>query len=197
MRRTVRLAMRALAGRGIASLLPDLPGQNESLVPVAEADLAMWSGALQTIASSEQRPIVTAAIRGGALIDHDVDAAARWRLAPVKGASLLRTMLTARMASDHEAGLATTRQSLLEQARDKPLQLAGNLLSPLMISGLEVAVPAAMSDLRTVTLGNDAEDQMCIRGTALWLRAEPDEDPDMAEAMAQDIADWMRSCGVI
>src|SRR3546814_4854209 len=35
-RRTLVLAMRALAAQGFAALLPDLPGQNESLVPLIE-----------------------------------------------------------------------------------------------------------------------------------------------------------------
>lgn len=197
MRRTVRLAMRALGASGIASLLPDFPGQNESLVPMVEADLGMWNVALKAVVAEEKRPVVTAAIRGGALIDHDLPSAAQWRLAPVKGSSLLRTMLTARLATDHEAGLSTTRQSLLEQAAQEPLQLAGNLLSSDMVQGLQAAEPAALAKLRTVTLSADVDESDTISGTALWLRAEPDEDADMAQAMANDIADWMRSCGVI
>ena len=38
-RRTLVLAMRALAADGFAAVLPDLPGQNESLVPLADVDL--------------------------------------------------------------------------------------------------------------------------------------------------------------
>src|SRR3546814_309386 len=45
-RRTLVLAMRALAAEGLSALLPDLPGQNESPIPLVEADLTRWRVAL-------------------------------------------------------------------------------------------------------------------------------------------------------
>lgn len=196
MRRTVRLAMRALAERGIGSLLPDLPGQNESLVPTADVSLHIWADALRQISEQEKRPLVSASIRGGALIDQHSAVAAVWRLAPVKGANLLKSMMTARIASDKEAGQPVSRDMLIAEAASVPLQLAGNWLSSDMIRELESASPAPLSSMREVRLGaSGAPDE--ITGTPLWLRAEPGEDAAMAYAIAQDIADWMHTCGVI
>ena len=196
MRRTVRLAMRALAERGIGSLLPDLPGQNESLVPTVEASVSLWGEALRYIAEKEQRPIVSAAIRGGALIDYSMLATATWRLAPVKGSALLKLMVTARIAADKEAGTAMTRDALMAEAVAHPIQLTGNWVSPRMVQELGEAVPESRVPLREVQLGSTDEPNEIV-GTPLWLRAEPGEDAAMAKAIAKDIADWMRICGVI
>ena len=100
MRRTLALAMRALAAEGFAAILPDLPGQNESLVALADVDLECWQDALAAVAKNIDGPIIVASVRGCALIDHRVRAAAWWRLAPVGGASLLRTMMRARVTAD-------------------------------------------------------------------------------------------------
>ena len=94
-RRTLVLAMRALAAGGFAAWLPDLPGQNESLVPLAHVDLDRWQEALAKVAAAVVGPVIMASVRGGALIDHQAQAAAWWRLAPVGGASLLRTLMRA------------------------------------------------------------------------------------------------------
>lgn len=196
LRRTVRLAMRALADRGIGSALADLPGQNESPIATEDATLTLWRGTLaDTLADARARatrPVVTAAIRGGALID-DVPAAAHWRLAPVTGASLLKTMLRTRIAADREERRETTIAALEARATSEPLTLAGNRLSPTMIAELRAAVPADVEPCRTVMLG---EGIGRLPGRPLWLRAEPGEDIALAEAIAADIADWIASCGI-
>lgn len=193
MRRTLVLAMRALADMGIASLLPDLPGQNESLIATEATDLNLWRSALADIAAAESGPVMMASIRGGALIDDAAAAWGWWRLAPVPGATLLRTMLRARIASDRERGIATNAETLSAQAQQRPLLLAGNLLSPAMFAQLDAAVPVETDPLCTVMLGDGPED---VAGTALWLRAEPGEDPVMAAAMAESIFGWMSACGM-
>lgn len=190
-RRTLVLAMRALAERGLAAVLPDLPGQNESLVALEDVDLAGWQAALAEVAAGVNGPVLIASVRGGALIDHRVEAAGWWRLAPVGGSSLLRTLLRARVSADREAGVASSLESLSETARTQPLLLAGNRLSPAMIAGLGGAEAQPVEPLRSVTLGADG-----IAGTPLWLRAEPGEDAAMAEAIAEDIAAWSATCGV-
>ncbi len=132
-------------------------------------------------------------MRGGALIDHRVDAAGWWRLAPVSGASLLRTLMRARVTADREAGLTSSLDSLHEVGKAAPLLLAGNRLSPAMIAGLGAAEVQPVAPLHNAALGNG--DDM-IAGTPLWLRAEPGEDAAMAEAIADDIAIWSGTCGV-
>ncbi|NIJ38206.1 hypothetical protein FHR22_002917 [Sphingopyxis panaciterrae] len=188
-RRTLVLAMRALAAQGFAALLPDLAGQNDSLVALEDVDLARWRSELAAI--KIDGPLIIVSVRGGALIDHAVQAAAWWRLAPAGGASLLRTLMRARVSADREAGLATSLESLQAEARSAPLLLAGNRLSPAMVAQLGGAEPQPVEPLRTVALGADG-----ILGTPLWLRAEPGEDAAMAGTIADDIAAWSTTCGI-
>ncbi len=190
-RRTLVLAMRALAADGFAAVLPDLPGQNESLVPLAHVDLDRWQEALAKVAAAVVGPVIMASVRGGALIDHQAQAAAWWRLAPVGGASLLRTLMRTRVSADREAGLTSSLETLQEQAQTAPLLLAGNLLSPAMVGGLGTSEAQAVAPLRSIGLGAGG-----IAGTQLWLRAEPGEDSAMAAAIAADISAWSKTCGI-
>ncbi|KTE22515.1 hypothetical protein ATE67_00785 [Sphingopyxis sp. H050] len=191
LRRTLALAMRALAADGFAAVLPDLPGQNESLVALDAVDLEQWQDALATVAAGIDGPVVIASVRGGTLLDHRANAAAWWRLAPVGGASLLRTMMRARVTADRQAGIESSLDSLQEAAKTAPLLLAGNLLSAAMVAQLGSADARPVAPLRSIGLGADG-----IAGTPLWLRAEPGEDAAMASAIAADISAWIQTCGI-
>lgn len=193
-RRTLVLAMRALAEKGFATVVPDLPGQNESLIALDLQDLDQWRAELADLALSLRGPVITASLRGGCLIDDWINAAAFWRLAPASGSGLLRTLLRARVTAERESGHNTSIENLKKLAANAPLLLAGNRLSPAMIAQLASADAAAVAPLRTVKL-NSGKDS--ITGTPLWLRAEPGEDHAMAEAMAADIEIWSQSCGAI
>lgn len=190
-RRTLVLAMRALAADGFAAVLPDLPGQNESLVPLVEVDLDRWQDALADVAAAIDGPAMIASVRGGALIDNRAKAAAWWRLTPVGGASLLRTLMRARVSADREAGVASSLEALQDEAKTAPLLLAGNRLSPAMIAQLGTSEAQAVEPLRSIGVGADG-----IAGTPLWLRAEPGEDAAMAAAIAADISAWSNTCGI-
>lgn len=190
-RRTLVLAMRALAAEGFGAMLSDLPGQNESLVPLERVDLARWQDALVKVAAGIDGPILVASVRGGVLIDHQVKAAAWWRLAPAGGASLLRTLMRARVSADREAGLTSSLESLQEEAKTRPLLVAGNRLSPEMVAQLGTSEAQAVEPLRNVGVAADG-----IAGTPLWLRAEPGEDAAMAAAIAADISAWSTTCGI-
>lgn len=190
-RRTLVLAMRALAADGFAALLPDLPGQNESLVALEDVDLSRWQDALAEIVAGIDGPVIAAAVRGGALIDHRAKAAAWWRLAPVGGASLLRTLLRARVAADREAGVTSSLENLQTAAQSETLLLAGNALSPAMVAQLGAAEVQPVEPLRSASLGPEG-----IAGSPLWLRAEPGEDAAMATGIAADIAAWSKTCGI-
>ena len=190
-RRTLVLAMRALAASGFAAVLPDLAGQNDSLVALDEVDLARWQGALAGTAAEIDGPVIVASVRGGALIDHKAKAAAWWRLAPVGGASLLRTLMRARVAADREAGVNSSLESLQSAAQSESVLLAGNMLSPAMVTQLGAAEAQPVEPLRSISLGADG-----VAGTPLWLRAEPGEDAAMAYAIAADIAAWSKTCGI-
>lgn len=183
MRRTLVLAMHALATRGIASALMDLPGANESLALLEDQSLESWRGAVSAAAAAID-PVCIAAVRGGCLIDDGAEAPHRWRLSPAKGSSLLKTLLRTRIAGDRENGRNVTAAELMALAETGPIELAGNRLGPDMTEQLEGALPADLPG-REVKPGTG---EGCISGSALWLRAEPGEDVAMAEAIAADIA---------
>ncbi len=192
MRRTLVQTMRSLSALGIASLLPDLPGQNDSLQPTEAATLMQWRDALAAIAAAERGAVLVASWRGGALIDDAVGGAIGWwRMAPVAGTSIVKAMIRTRIAGEREAGRMVTADSVRAEAGDGPVELAGNFLNARMLDELEGASPAEVAPLRTVAVGLGAGK---LTGSALWLRAEPGEDTAMAEAMAADIHKWAMTC---
>ncbi len=194
LRRTLVLTMRALSDLGHHALLPDLPGQNDSLIDGADASLTLWRAHLAQVAASIDAPFVIASWRGGALIDDAVSGAVGWwRMAPCAGAPLLRTLLRARAAGQRAAGHGGDLAALAATARTTGIDAAGYAISPLMAEELEFAVPAATAPLRSVAVGDGPD---AVPGSTLWLRAEPGEDAAMARAMAADISAWSRTCAV-
>lgn len=188
MRRTLVLTMRALGQLGHTALLPDLPGQNDSLMPNENAMLGLWRDALTDVAAKEGAPLLVASWRGGALIDDAAtNAIGWWRMAPLTGASIVKTLMRVRIAGEKEAGRTITADQLRGEAQNTPIELGGNRLSAAMLAELDTASPAVVSPLRKVELGD-------VSGSALWLRAEPGEDRAMASAMAANISDWAVQC---
>ena len=192
MRRTLVQTMRSLAKLGVASALPDLPGQNDSLMPTEAATLALWREALRAFAMGEAAPMIVASWRGGALIDDAViGAAGYWRMAPVNGASLVKTMIRTRIAGEKEAGRTVTADDIRASAAGGPIELAGNMLNADMLAQMDAAMAQDVDPLRQVMVGSgDGK----LPGSALWLRAEPGDDAAMAEAMAADIYAWAKTC---
>lgn len=187
-RRMLVQAMHALAERGVGSMLLDLPGCNESLAELEGHSLGTWRDAV-TAAAIQLDATHIAALRGGTLIDDGATDLPHWRLAPAKGSSLLKTMIRTRIAGDKEAGKATSEAGLMEAAMAAPIELAGNLLSPVMVAELASAEPADAAILTVRTLGQG------ITGSTLWLRAEPQDDPAMSADIAADLDQWSASCG--
>jgi hypothetical protein len=170
--------MRRLDAAGIDSFLPDLPGCNESLAPLEAQTLTGWREAAE-LAAGHFGATHALTVRGGALCGPDLPT---WRYAPATGASILRAMLRARVIASKETGIEETRDGLLELGRECGLELAGYRLGPAMIAELEVAEPsggAALANIAQAELG----------GAGLWLRAEPDHDPEQAEALVRMVAD--------
>ncbi|WP_373487455.1 hypothetical protein [Blastomonas sp.] len=193
LRHLVVEAARMLARHGIASLIPDLPGGNESLAPPDSASISLWQAALITCAQQLGPVSHIASMRGGCLIDDALGDVPRWRLAPVKGAQLLRAMLRTKIAADRETGVTSTTDALMETAHSRGIELAGNRLSATMVRELNNAEPAAQAGVRLVRFADDPLDaDGRIVGAPMWLRAEPGHDPQMARAMADDIAAWSR-----
>lgn len=186
MRRTLVLTMRALADHGLTAIMPDLPGQGDSIERTETATITAWRAALSAIAPGQ--PVVVASWRGGALVDDAVSAIGWWRMAPASGATLVKALLRTRLMGDKEAGRPSTADSLRAAiSRDGSGELAGNRISATLLAQLDVAEPAAVSPLRLVQPAD-------VGASPLWLRAEPGEDKAMATGMAADIATWAATC---
>lgn len=176
-RQTVEV-MRRLDLAGIDTFLPDLPGMNESLVALDSLSLLDWTAAA-VAAGRHCNATHVLTWRGGAIL-----APANlpgWQYAPVDGAKQLRAMLRARTISAREAGRAEKLADLQELGRTNGVELAGWQLSASMFSTLESAEP--VSAPRQVEIA-----QSDLSGTGLWLRAEPDENPEQADRLADIIA---------
>jgi hypothetical protein len=177
-RALVAATMRALAARGFGCWLTDLAGTGESEAALAEASWRDWRHDVGAAAAHAGKQAGTApllaAVRGGALIDDAAAAIGRWRLAPVDGAKLVRDMERAGFGGGEWAGYAPSAdvKGFLADAR-----------------------PATQTPLRVVRLASDpGEADAKIDGPALWRRSEPGSSPDLALAMAADIAEWHATC---
>ena len=191
--------LRALAERGIASALPDLPGTSESLIETEDTTLNIWKEAFlsaSTSLNSNQGPVYGLAIRGGTLLDSTAQLAARWHFAPVAGDSLVRDMLRTRLAVAKESGDAVEADIM---PPGPPIELAGNRVSRALLAELGQAIPSTApstaAPLRTVRLDTDTQlADRHVAGSPLWRRSEPDNDLVLARLLADDIAAWIASC---
>lgn len=157
--------MRMLAERGIAGVLPDLPGQGESLVPTGAMRLADMRAAMAAITGD-----YSFAVRSGAMLDTG-ERKGRWHLSP-QGPELLRELK--RMSQPGAAGYA------------------GNSIPDEVLSEIEQAdiAPARVARLTSDPTPADLR----FDAAPLWRRAEPDNDPVLATLIADDIAAWVRAC---
>lgn len=172
MRRLTVEVMRRLDQAGIDSFLPDLPGCNESLQPLAQQTPESWRAAMEDAASHFAATHVLA-VRGGALVaPADLPA---WHYAPVKGAAILRQQIRARIVTGREAGLVETQDGILAEALANGVELSGHRLGAEFVRQFQnlTAVPGA----REIA-------QDMVGGGGLWLRAEPGEDRAQADALA-------------
>jgi hypothetical protein len=189
MNRTRRMmveAMRCLAERNVASLLPDLPGCNESQAALSAQSMERWRLAVSKVGKQLEATHVVS-IRGGSLLD-DAAGLPICRLAPVKGASLLKTLLRARISADKEAGLVTSAEQLIIEGQRHGLNLAGHAIGPAMLGDLEKAIPVLSDAITEAALPE-------VAGVALWLRSEPGDSPEMSAALAGYIDQWSATCG--
>jgi len=179
LRRFTLEVMRRLDAAGIDSLLPDLPGCNESLAPLENETLASWRAGMAAAGEALGATHVLA-IRAGALVAPAV--LPGWHYAAQTGPKLLRGMIRARTISAREAGMAETSEGLMAQGRESGLVLGGWPIGAAMFRELETAEPA---------LGPGQSDiaQSMVGGPGLWLRAEPDEDAGQADRLAAIIVE--------
>jgi hypothetical protein len=174
MRRFTVSVMRQLAARKIATILPDLTGQGESLASLRFTRLIDWHDA---VASTIGTSLHVAAFRGGSLLGHNVRY--RWHFAPDTGERLMRDMVRATALSE-----GVPAGEIGERARQEPTRLAGNVIGPDFYNDLCAAVPV------------DGAFVSQVKGPKLWRSAEPIDDPDFAVAVADEITAWVQTCAV-
>ena len=183
LRRLLVEMLRRLDAAGIDGVLPDLPGTNESLAPLARQTLENWrTGTAAAAAHFRATGVLT--VRGGALLRPD--GLPGWDYAPQEGPKTLRAMVRARLIASKEAGNEETREEIETRGRAEGVTLAGWQIGPEMFSALEAA------ELPTREDGVSVIEQETVGGRPPWLRAEPDFDADQADALAAVIAVAMR-----
>lgn len=178
LRRFTVEVMRRLDRAGIDSFLPDLPGCHESLAPLEAQTIESWRDAAKTAAFAFNASHVLA-IRNGALLAPG--SLPGWRYAPQTGPKLLRSMIRARTIASRERGEPETTEALMEQGRGQGLVLGGWRIGQDMFKQLERAELDPHDSQVEIT-------QSTLGGPGLWLRAEPDENPSQADALAAIIA---------
>ena len=174
-RRTWVQAMRELASNNVASALPDLPGCNESVASLEQQSIDIWREAVACAAESFQATHIFS-VRGGCLID-DAAGLPVMRLSPAKGASILKNMIRTKIAGDKEAGVISNAESLSAALADGPVELAGHAIGAEMWHSLESAIVEELHDSYDIH-------PVTGKSWALWLRAEPQYDPEIAQALA-------------
>lgn len=163
---------------GIDSFMPDMPGCNESIQPPEQQALSNWRDGAKAAARHFGATHVLA-IRGGTLLAPA--GLPGWRFAPTTGSKILRSLLRARTIASRESGVTEKIDDLSVIARKKGIDLAGWTIGAKMFAELESAV--ANSDSQQAVI-----DQTEIGGSGLWLRSEPGEDPEQADALAALVA---------
>lgn len=191
------LILRLLAEHGIGSVLPDLPGQGESLVALGSVQRMDWMEAFEaawnaTVASAHA--VGTVSIRGGGLVDTLALAPGRWQLAPMTGEDLVKDLWRIRQLADGRG-----RQADFESFRSADqVEIAGLRMSGELLSGLYCAEPFTHDlgvPLRVVRLETDPRPaDLKLPGRPLWRASEPDVDEPLARALADDIDAWVRTC---
>lgn len=183
MRRLTLEVMRRLDGAGIDCFLPDFPGCNESLQRLETQTCESWTLAMAA-AAQQLRATHVLAIRGGALLMPEV--LPGWRYAPVKGATMLRQMLRARIMASREAGVSETQEGLLEAGLEHGLTASGYQLGADFLRRFQSLIPPVTPRIAEI-------DQEMVGGGGLWLRAEPGEDRAQADALAAIVAVGIKS----
>jgi hypothetical protein len=196
--------LRALAAKGVAGALPDLPGQGESLVPLHKTSVLAMQDAFAFACDKfdrERRPCYALAIRSGALLDATALVKGRWHFAPLTGPQLVRELVRikqAELGSRTAEGDAWTLDAA--QQGTGPVEIAGTAIPIELLRELQLRMPYSSVEgraaaLRTVRLASDMRPaDLRIDAAPLWRRAEPGNDPALAEQLADDIAAWVRAC---
>ncbi|KTF70107.1 hypothetical protein ACNFJ7_06620 [Sphingomonas sp. HT-1] len=165
--------LRALADRGIAGVLPELPGTGDSLIPTDRIAISDLRAGFAAAARTAGKRAYSLAVRSGALLDGTVMIRRRWHFAPQTGPELLRALHRMHRI-DGMPGYGGHRlpESFLEELPECHLEPA-----------------------RTVRLDTDMRpSDHSVPGRPLWRLPEPTNDLTLAELLAADIAAWVQAC---
>ena len=183
LRRTLVMAMRALAERGYTSVLPDLPGLNESQTPLSQCRLSDWQKAMRQ-AATECGASHVGGLRSACLLDDGIKHLPRWRYAPVAGERVATQMIRAQLAGDKATGINASRADYELAAPEASLNIGGYHLSAALLNDVRLTTPSALTGDEDVSLDAGL-------GPALWLRAEPGENAELANALTDSWAKWI------
>lgn len=194
---------RLLAKRGVASVLPDLPGQGESLVQTHDACLANMRcafGDVFELLFAQKRRAYSASITSGALVTVEAHALGRWHLSPIAGHDILQDFGRVLKVSGRDEDFRLLANPLQGEESAFPMEIAGNhigltLLEELATEHTTFPLKTVGIPLRTVRLDTDAKPaDRHVPGPPLWRRAEPGNDPALAALLAEDVAEWIARC---
>lgn len=183
--------LRALAERGVASVLPDLPGTGDSLMLTGDTTIMAMRDAYQAVAESVSRPVYGFGVRSGALLDTLALLDGRYHLTPVAGSQVLRELKRVRYSDN--GGKAPPGDSWI--VSEGAIEIAGNVISPTLLGELRGVLPFTGDGVRLARLESDVQPaDVKFTAAPLWRRAEPDNDPALAVLVAEDIAQWIAAC---
>jgi hypothetical protein len=170
---------RALGALGIATLLPDLPGEGDSPVALGPDGAAHWDRAAAALAGEHAVGIV--AMRAGCLVATGT-AHPRFHIAPVgSGHAQLRELMRAQAFADLEAtGARIDPASYVDWLeRGTTVRLAGHAVTPALYRSLVDRVPPAAEVID-------------FEGPPIWRQAEPTRVVAEAERIAALVAARLR-----
>ncbi|MHA6719337.1 hypothetical protein ACX40Y_07765 [Sphingomonas sp. RS6] len=172
-RTLVATILRHLADRGIAGVIPDLPGTGDSLIPSERIDMTDLRAAFAAAARTAGKRAYSLAIRSGALLDGSVLVSHRWHFAPQGGAELRRAL-------DRIRDAGTDPDHVVHRLPDA-------FLDDLPHHEIEPA--------RVVRLIDDERPaDLRVNGVPLWALPAPGTHAALAATLAADIADWVDRC---
>lgn len=178
-RRQIVEIMRRLDEAGIDTVLPDLPGCNESVHALVGQSVIGWRGMMRAAAKHTGASHVLT-FRSGVMLAPD--GIPGWKYAPLTGAKQLRGMIWAAVIAARENGKEVSSDELMAEGREKGLNLAGWDIGARLFGELADADTDPAPALLEIA-------QTDVGGRGLWLRAEPDEDAEQANALARLIAE--------
>ena len=177
MRRQLVEVMRQLHSARVDCVLPDLPGQNESLEPLSKQTLGCWRDAVVEASRTFDATSILAVRSGALLVPENAEG---WLYAAQPGAKLLKGMIRARVIASREAGVTESSDDLFKLGRQEGITLGGWQIGASMFGELEAATTPAQTKWVEIA-------QKDVGGPGLWLRAEPDENAAQAAKLAEII----------